>query len=125
MTTISYIKLYGPPIYEAIKNLEKIATEMPEVCIMDTIIIGTPELASPPYDAGESNIFNYFRGVNNEIEVERCNNIISESGQKLGEHDFFFEWFTKPSMDQLNDLIKKVDKALEPLGCRYTIITKE
>ncbi len=34
----SYIKIYGPPILEAIKALEKLAIDTPEVCIMDPII---------------------------------------------------------------------------------------
>ena len=34
----SYIKVYGPPILEAIKELEKLAIDMPEVCIMDCVI---------------------------------------------------------------------------------------
>ena len=35
---ISYIKIYGPPLLKAIKALEKIAVDMPEVCIMDNQI---------------------------------------------------------------------------------------
>jgi hypothetical protein len=34
----SYIKIYGPPILEAIKELEKLAVDLPEVCIMDYVI---------------------------------------------------------------------------------------
>ena len=34
----SYIKIYGPPIVEAIRELERIAIDMPEVCIMDYVI---------------------------------------------------------------------------------------
>jgi len=34
-----------------------------------------------------------------EIEVERYSNIISKSGERLSEHEFFFEWFTEPSME--------------------------
>lgn len=30
---ISYIKIFGPPVLEAIVELEKIAINMPEVCI--------------------------------------------------------------------------------------------
>jgi len=57
--------------------------------------------------------------------VERCRNIISKSGESLGEYDFFFEWFTEPSMAQLNELIDRIEKALAPLGCQYTITTKK
>jgi len=50
-----------------------------------------------------------------EISVKRCGKIISKSGEGLGEYDFFFEWFTKPTTDQVNELIEKIDEALAPL----------
>jgi hypothetical protein len=90
----SYIKLSGPPVLKAIKELEKLAIQMPQVCVMDTII------------------------------AERCGKIVSKSGEMLGDHDFFFEWFKNPNQAELNDLIQKIDEALAPLGCRYTITTK-
>jgi hypothetical protein len=34
----SYVRIYGPPLLKAIRALEKIAVNMPEVCIMDTMI---------------------------------------------------------------------------------------
>jgi thiamine biosynthesis protein ThiC len=120
---ISYIKLYGPPVYDAIKELEKIAIDMPEVCIMDTII------ASPGtgMSLGSEGIHNYFIDIGvsmQDITYERCDTIISKSGEKLGEYDFFFEWFKEPGMNELNDLIQRIDKALTPLGTRYTITSK-
>ena len=50
--------------------------------------------------------------------------IISKSGESLGEYDFFFEWFTKPTMSQVLGLITKIDEAMEKVGCRYSITTK-
>jgi len=38
MPTRSYIKIFGRPILEAIRELEKLAVDMPEVCIMDYVI---------------------------------------------------------------------------------------
>ena len=115
----SFVKIYGPPILKAIKALEKIAVDTPEVCIMDTII--SQDL--PKFD-DISGTLEYFGAIPTEITTERCNNIISKSGEMLGEHDFFFEWFTDPNMDQLNELIEKIDEALAPLGCKYTLTTK-
>jgi hypothetical protein len=63
----------------------------------------------------------YFGG---QISEERCGTIISESRESLGEYDFFFEWFKKPTMDQLHMLMDAVDKALSEVGVRYTITTK-
>jgi thiamine biosynthesis protein ThiC len=122
MPTISYVKIYGPPVYDAIKELEKIAVDMPEVCILDTIIDYAPNsdaFSKPNY------VSSYFQMIPVEVYVKRCNNIISKSGEKLGEYDFFFEWFKKPTMEQLNQLIKKIDKTLKPLGCSYTFTTKK
>lgn len=123
---ISYIKLYGPPVYDAIKELEKIAIDMPEVCIMNPAIAALPPIYTErqegtPLVSGVA--YDYFMELG-EITEERCNTIISKSGAKLGEYDFYFEWFKKPSMDELNNLIKRIDKILAPLGTKYTITTK-
>jgi len=59
-----------------------------------------------------------------EVTRERCESIISKSGESVGEYDFYFEWFTEPSISQVNSLIGSVDEALAPLGCKYTITTK-
>ena len=37
----SYIKVYGPPLLKAVKTLEKLAIDVPDVCIMDTLIEAT------------------------------------------------------------------------------------
>jgi len=118
MVKRSYIKIYGPPILQAIRALERIAIEMPEVCIMDRII----ELSGPIFD-DVSRVFNYFSSIG-EITRERCEKIISRSGASLGEYDFYFEWVTEPTMEQVKDLIRRIDEALSSLGCKYTITTK-
>ncbi len=127
----SYIKIYGPPVLEAIKKLEKLAVDMPEVCIMDYVIAQdispsvAKELDVSKVSSEEGSISGFFlqrTGV--VLPVKRYHNIISKHGQKLGEYDFFFEWYEKPKGSQLNDLIGKIDDALKPLGCLYTITTK-
>ena len=112
----SYIKIWGPPLAKAIKALEKIAIDSPEVCITDTFI----EAMHPVSD---KEVGNYFGPVGHVTE-KRCHNIISKSGERLGEYDFFFEWFKDPSTEELNELIGKIDNELTPLGCKYTITTK-
>ena len=127
----SYIKIYGPPILEAIKELEKIAVDMPEVCIMDYVIARdlSPEIAKEvtgttvqPVGTSVSGFFMQRTGV--AVPIKRCHSIISKHGQKLGEYDFFFEWYEDPEASQLMNLIGKIDEALTPLGCRYTITTR-
>ena len=116
-------------MYDAIKALEKIAIDMPEVCIMDTVIAASIPMAVGADDrmGGTSlipgGVYNYFLELD-EITRERCDKIISKSGEKLGEYDFFFEWFTKLNMEQMNNLIQKIDSALAPTRVRYSITTK-
>jgi hypothetical protein len=127
----SYIKVYGPPILEAIRELEKVAIDMPEVCVMDQVILKdlSPRIARDvggdtvgTVDVAVSGFFMQRTGV--VVPVKRCHSIISKHGQKLGEYDFFFEWHEEPDASQLNTLIGKIDSALKPLGCLYTITTK-
>jgi hypothetical protein len=113
----SYLKLYGPPLLKAIKALEKVAIGLPEVCIWDT------NIAYLPLSSGPESISGYFSGLG-EIPEKRCSTIISKSGESLGEYDFYFEWFKKPTMNELNNLIEKVDEALTSLGVKYTLTTK-
>jgi len=139
---ISYVKLYGPPLAKAIKALEKISIEIPEVCIMNTYInlmysapspgaMGSTMDSSMGQDYGDVGLnlesvkgrMRYF-GETGEISEERCESIISKSGRSLGEYDFYFEWFKKPSIEQLEELISSIDKALKPIGVRYSISTK-
>jgi hypothetical protein len=123
----SYIKIYGPPMLKALKALEKVAIGLPEVCIMNTTI----ETASAPamHDSDESalgslgGIMSYFGGPE-MITEERCDTIISKSGESLGEYDFYFEWFKKPSMNEIMDLIERIDEALADVGVKYTITSK-
>jgi hypothetical protein len=125
---ISYVKIYGPPLMKALKALEKVAVDMPEVCIMDTNIQAVMDSPADPSIKTEGTLLDSVQWaaqyLGGDITKERCDTIISKSGQKLGEYDFFFEWFEKPNMGQVEDLIKKIDEALEPLGVKYTLTTK-
>jgi hypothetical protein len=114
----SYVRIYGPPLIKAIKALEKIAVKMPEVCIMNTMI----ESSMPQFNTYDG-VMSYFSPIDTLTE-KRCGNIISKSGEKMGDFDFVFEWFKEPKMEQVNMLIGRIDDALEPLGVKYTITTK-
>jgi hypothetical protein len=125
-----YIKIFGPPILKAIRELEKMAIDMPEVCIMD-FVISTEIPSSLVEDLGgysdkSHNIVSdyFFRGTSSRVPIERCQTIISKSGLNLEGFDFCFEWPGKPSVKQIEDLVERIDVALEPLGVMYTITTK-
>lgn len=119
----SYVKIYGPPVLTAIKTLERIAVDVPEVCIMSKELESMVNEDEDKKLAFFSGSYGNVLGIK-QISKERCSKLISKSGEDVGEYDFYFEWFRKPTPDQLNNLILKIDDALIPLGCRYTIITK-
>ena len=127
---ISYIKIYGPPVLGALRELVKIAVGLPQVCIWDTVFArGIPKNLSR--DVGGQHLHrnrlewvgSYFQEHGVSISRERCQSIVSSSGSSLGNYDFFYEWLESPSSENFSMLIEKVDNALEPLGCRYTITT--
>ena len=124
----SYIKLYGPPIGEAIKALRNVAIDFPEVCVMDSALEASLGLSNITGLGGQGSldsvnmVMSYFGGPD-EISEERCDTIISKSGESLGKFDFYYEWFQKPTVSQIEDLIMKIDEALGPVGVRYTITT--
>ena len=140
----TYVKIYGPPVLEAIRALESIAVGIPEVCIMNTIIstdlpssikkdiglniasVGNVRITDPVI-ANWAN--DYFNSVGIAIKSERCRTIISESGitessTSLGDFDFYFEWYKKPNMHRLENLIKSIDAAFKDLGCMYKLETR-
>ena len=78
----SYIKIYGPPILEAIKELEKLAVDMPGVCIMDHFIQRdlSPKVAKAiggsavkTFDAPISGFFVERTGVVVSVEMSKYN----------------------------------------------------
>jgi hypothetical protein len=80
---------------------------------------------TPATAGGFARGMEYFVPLNENITPERCDKIVSKASEWLGEYDFFFEWFKEPTMKERNDLIKKVDATLAPLGVKYTITTKK
>ena len=83
---ITFVKIIGPPFQEAILALERIAVDLPQTCIMDRAILE---------DASKSlarDIGGWFdtRGV--VVPIERCEDLISKSGESLGDFDFYFDY---------------------------------
>ncbi len=122
----SYIKIYGPPLAEALKALRTVAIDTQEVCVMDPgieAIISAPHVSSGSSLDSVSMVMDFFGGPE-AISEERCETIISKSRESVGKYDFYYEWFKKPSIAQIEALIVKIDEALTPVGVRYTITTK-
>ena len=135
----TFIKIFGPPVLEAIRVLELIAASMPEVQTKDTIIVhGLPKTMSRDVGVSQTQragrgslglypgggVRRYFTSHDIAVPVERTKSIVSNAGERLGDYDFFFEWVQEPTMEQVFDLIERIDVALAPLGCWYRITTK-
>ncbi len=69
---------------------------------------------------------NYLNNLKNTyVDCYEPAKIISDAKQLLGDHDFMFEWVEKkPTMKQLENLIERIDKALEGVGVHYTLTTE-
>ena len=104
------------------RALEKIAVDMPEVSIYSSLLAINPAV---PFDRREIQMYwDRSAVISPDISIARKMKLISKHGVTIGEYDFFFEWATDPNWEQVENLIDKIDKALTPLGCRYTITTK-
>jgi hypothetical protein len=115
----SYVKIYGPPLLAALRELTKVADEMPEIpyhyhYILKILPVGRSTTAPWSED---------LLGLG-EKYVAKHKTAVSNSGHTLGEHDFFFEWEDRPNPELMRTLIEKIDKALTPLGCKYTLTTR-
>ena len=49
--------------------------------------------------------------------------IIPSGETIMGDFDFVFHWAKNPDEKQLRELIARIDKALNGIGCRYTVTT--
>lgn len=118
----SNVRIYGPPLMKAIKALEAIAVDMSKATDLK---FSHKCIPYPTRMHGNTNSWNEY--LNNMkrtyVDCYEPVRIISDSSQVLGEYDFFFEWSQKPSMARIKELLEKIDKALEELGCHYTLTT--
>lgn len=49
--------------------------------------------------------------------------LIRDGKETLEKYDYVIEWIDPPSIEQVMDLIRYIDQALEQTGCKYTITT--
>jgi len=119
----SYVKIYGPPVMEALMALEAIAVELSKATSVKFSHTCIPYPTR--YQSDQNDWNNYMKRMQqNYVDCYEPVKLISESDQLLGEYDFFFEWSEDPKMDQLENLIGKIDEALVGMGCLYTITTE-
>jgi hypothetical protein len=121
----SYVKIYGPPILEAIKHLEGVAVELSKAISIRFRHSCLPQGYPGHIEPNTRDWAHYIEHMQRTyVDCYEPVKLISESQQMLGEHDFFFEWVEDPSMKKIENLIEKIDEALSDTGCRYTITTK-
>jgi hypothetical protein len=117
----SFVKIYGPPILEAISALEAVAVDLSKVTELKfshkCLPYPTPS-STRDWDAYVKNMERTY------VDCYEPVRLISNAHQQLGEFDFFYEWDKRPSMKQIEELLGKIDEALGGLGCYYTMTTK-
>lgn len=115
----TYVKIYGPPLGEALDELQKIAGEMPKISHYHFLVgyVGAPVGLGV---VGEA----YPSPRVPDVGEKVTHPLISKSGHTLGDHDFFFEWKDEPTWKEMRELISKIDKAFTQLGCKYALTTK-
>ena len=119
----SYIRIYGPPILKAIKALEAVAVEMSKAI---DVRFSHKCVPYPRYLGSETRDWEqYIQNMRKTyVDCYEPVRIISRSKEMLGDYDFFFEWSEEPTIEQVENLIEKIDEALGSIGCNYTITTK-
>ena len=119
----SFIRIYGPPILKAIKALEAVAVETSKAV---AVRFSHKCVPYPRYMGSETRDWEqYLQNMRKTyVDCYEPVRIISRSEEMLGEYDFFFEWSEEPNLEQVENLIEKIDEALRDLGCNYTITTK-
>jgi hypothetical protein len=77
---------------------------------------------SDPFTETVDWIYNYFKG-RGKVSYERCGQILAKA-EDLEGYDFVFVWMVKPTHEFMEDLIKRIDEAMKPLGAMYSITFK-
>ncbi|MGD0804521.1 MAG: hypothetical protein ABSA11_10675 [Candidatus Bathyarchaeia archaeon] len=77
---------------------------------------------SDPFTETVDWIYNYFKG-RGKVSYERCGQILAKA-EDLEGYDFVFVWMVKPTHEYMEDLIKRIDEAMKPIGAMYSITFK-
>jgi hypothetical protein len=119
----SNVKIYGPPLMKAIKALEATAVEMSKTTALK---FSHTRIPYPTRMQGNTKDWNeYLKNMERTyVDCYEPVKLISDFKQLLGEYDFFFEWTEEPTMARIEELLEKIDAALEGLGCYYKLTTE-
>jgi len=119
----SYVRIYGPPLLKAIRALEGVAVDMAKKIEVKFSHKCVPYPTRMQSDRNDWNSYlkNMQKTYKDCYEPEK---LLSDSSMTLGDYDFVFEWTSKPSLKQIEDLIEKIDEALADVGVMYTLTTE-
>ncbi|MFH1179023.1 MAG: hypothetical protein V1710_01550 [Candidatus Bathyarchaeota archaeon] len=119
----SYVRIYGPPLLKAIKALEGVAVTMSTKTEVKFSHKCVPYPTRMQSDKNDWNAYlqNMKKTYTDCYEPEK---IISDASMTMGDYDFVFDWTSKPTITQIEDLIARVDAALEKVGVMYTLTTE-
>jgi hypothetical protein len=119
----SYVRIYGPPLLKAIKALEGVAVTMSTKTEVKFSHKCVPYPTRMQSDKNDWNAYlqNMKKTYTDCYEPEK---IISDASMTMGNYDFVFDWTSKPSITQIEDLIARVDAVLEKVGVMYTLTTE-
>ena len=118
----SYVKIIGPPLHEALLALRRIAVEMPEVTHREVFV----ETKQPDFTDMEAtqDFYSNIHLQDYPVYKEGKTGMIKRADAVVGEYDFFFEWVKKPGINDLMELIRRIDVEFTRLGCKYMITTR-
>jgi hypothetical protein len=108
----SYIKIYGPPILKTLWNLEQVAMEMRKKRMVSYFSSIIASYKSTKFASSM------------DLPEQNDQQLVHHGAIALGDYDFFFEWESDPTTEQVTELIGRIDAVLADCDCRYTITTK-
>jgi hypothetical protein len=83
------------------------------------------KIYGPPTDKAINELTKLAETLPNISNGSLARGIIPSGETLMGDFDFVFHWTKKPDVQQLLELIKKIDEVLLKIGCRYTITSSE
>ncbi|MHA2233377.1 MAG: hypothetical protein ACXAB4_12915 [Candidatus Hodarchaeales archaeon] len=95
----SYIKLYGPKIDQALLDLDKLVDEL--------IQVEDGKSAGIRYEKKKGMLAKFFGGKHHR--------------ETIGDYDYELNWHEDPQVEEMMELVKRIDEKLAAIGTRYTI----
>ncbi len=100
----SYVKLYGPSLDKGIDAMDELLSNFKKRFRNGKMVSAIISFVDPSIDFSTGKL-------------------IRDGKETLGRYDYVIEWIEPPSIEQVRDLIRHIDQALEQTGCKYTITT--